>query len=122
MDPVNELRKFGEFYDNANYPRGFGKHGDFTIKQAEALHEFGKTMSMLSSGQLEPESAAEMRFVQVCNGEVAPESFLEKTWVIYQKKIAAGRSFFSPFNSLPSAQEEAEVDYADEDEDDMQVA
>lgn len=116
MDQVSEWRNFGVFYDNDRYPRGFGKHGDFTIKQATALHDFGLTMQMLASGELQPQSEAEQRFVKVCKGELEAESFLEKTWMIYQKKVTNVQSFFSPFNSLPSAQEEAEVNFVDEDD------
>lgn len=29
------------FFDNKNYPRGFSRHGDFTIKEAQLLERHG---------------------------------------------------------------------------------
>ena len=29
------------FFDNKNYPRGFSRHGDFTIKEAQILEKYG---------------------------------------------------------------------------------
>ena len=33
------------FFDNKHYPRGFSRHGDFTIKEAQFLERYGFAMN-----------------------------------------------------------------------------
>ncbi|VDR30598.1 Uncharacterized protein conserved in bacteria [Raoultella terrigena] len=33
------------FFDNKNYPRGFSRHGDFTIKEAQLLEQHGYALT-----------------------------------------------------------------------------
>ena len=40
------------FFDNKHYPRGFSRHGDFTIKEAQLLERHGQAFSELDSGKL----------------------------------------------------------------------
>ena len=42
------------FFDNKNYPRGFSRHGDFTIKEAQMLERHGYAFNELDLGKREP--------------------------------------------------------------------
>lgn len=94
MDQFCDFRDQGNFYDDINYPRGFSKHGDFTIREAEALHKYGQTLFDLSVGLLEPQTRDEKHFAAVCNGEAEAESYLEKLWLKYKAKIRAKQVFY----------------------------
>ncbi|AIN20075.1 hypothetical protein DJ57_3543 [Yersinia rochesterensis] len=37
------------FFDNKHYPRGFSRHGDFTIKEAQLLERHGYAFNELTS-------------------------------------------------------------------------
>ena len=30
------------FFDDKNYPRGFSRHGDYTIKESQVLEQYGQ--------------------------------------------------------------------------------
>ena len=47
------------FFDNKNYPRGFSRHGDFTIKEAQLLERHGYAFNELDLGKREPVTEAE---------------------------------------------------------------
>jgi uncharacterized protein YifE (UPF0438 family) len=42
------------FFDNKHYPRGFSRHGDFTIKEAQLLERHGYAFNELDLGKREP--------------------------------------------------------------------
>ena len=54
------------FYDDAHFPRGFSKSGNFTIVESELLTKIGKRLFMLEQGLSKPENAVEKQFVQFC--------------------------------------------------------
>jgi uncharacterized protein YifE (UPF0438 family) len=60
------------FFDNKNYPRGFSRHGDFTIKEAQLLERHGYAFNELELGKREPVTEDEKQFVSVCRGEREP--------------------------------------------------
>lgn len=72
------------FFDDKNYPRGFSRHGDYTIRESQTLEQFGQACLALESGERKPKTAEEKQFVAVIKGEQAPETFLEKVWVKYR--------------------------------------
>lgn len=47
------------FFDNKHYPRGFSRHGDFTIKEAQILERHGQAFNELDLGKREPATEAE---------------------------------------------------------------
>ena len=47
------------FFDNKHYPRGFSRHGDFTIKEAQMLERYGFAFNELDLGKREPVTDAE---------------------------------------------------------------
>lgn len=87
MDEHTNFREASTFYDDIHYPRGFSKHGDFTIREAEALHFYGRSLAELSSGNTAPETDDEQHFVDVCSGAGEAQTYLEKLWLKYQSKI-----------------------------------
>ncbi|MBC0404694.1 DUF413 domain-containing protein, partial [Escherichia coli] len=40
------------YFDNKHYPRGFSRHGDFTIKEAQLLERHGYAFNELDLGML----------------------------------------------------------------------
>ncbi|EIJ68544.1 DUF413 domain-containing protein [Pasteurella bettyae] len=72
------------FFDDKNYPRGFARHGDYTIKEAQALEQYGQAFKALDLGERDPSTAEEKQFVAFCKGERPAETFFEKTWNKYR--------------------------------------
>ena len=69
------------FFDNKHYPRGFSRHGDFTIKEAQLLERHGYAFNELDLGKREPATEDEKQFVSVCRGEREPQSEAERVWI-----------------------------------------
>ena len=42
------------YFDDKNYPRGFSRHGDFTIREAQTLEQFGQACLALELGERKP--------------------------------------------------------------------
>ncbi|WP_373767224.1 DUF413 domain-containing protein [Glaesserella sp.] len=72
------------FFDDKNYPRGFSRHGDYTIRESQTLEQFGQACSALENGERKATTAEEKHFVAVVKGEKEAETFLEKTWLKYR--------------------------------------
>ncbi|OCL27517.1 DUF413 domain-containing protein, partial [Gilliamella sp. wkB171] len=66
------------FFDNKNYPRGFSRHGDFTIKEAQILEKHGYAFKDLDTEIRKPVTAEEKSFVAVCKGKKEPTTEFEK--------------------------------------------
>ena len=50
-------------FDDKNYPRGFSRHGDYTIKESQALEQYGQAFKALDSGERKPATKEEKEFV-----------------------------------------------------------
>ncbi len=46
-----------------NYPRGFARHGDYTIRESQALENHGLAFLELENGSREPVTEEEKQFV-----------------------------------------------------------
>ena len=103
MNTSNGIRQLGAFYDNQHYPRGFSRYGDFSIMQADVLHDYGMAMQLLAEGKITPINIEEEHFVKMSQGTSAPNSFIEKTWLHYKKMIDAHKKFISAFESQPKS-------------------
>ena len=66
------------FFDNKHYPRGFSRHGDFTIKEAQMLERYGFAFNELDLGKREPATDEEKLFLEVCRGTREPVTEAEK--------------------------------------------
>lgn len=99
------------FYDDANFPKGFKRSGDFTSKEAELLELHGYAMKSLAEGKILPCTADEAQFVEVIKGNIAPSSLLEQIWLKY-RKLAQGKPFYAVVGTvhLPATKPEVEVE------------
>ena len=75
------------YFDNKHYPRGFSRHGDFTIKEAQLLERHGYAFNELDLGKREPVTEEEKLFVAVCRGEREPVTEAERVWSKYMTRI-----------------------------------
>ena len=83
------------FFDDKNYPRGFSRHGDYTIRESQTLEQFGQACVALESGERKPATAEEKQFVAVVKGEKAAETFLEKTWIKYRELTSKTKRIYT---------------------------
>ncbi|MDN7125042.1 DUF413 domain-containing protein [Pseudidiomarina terrestris] len=75
------------FNDFKNYPYGFARSGDFSIRESDVLSKHGSLIAALINGEVEPMSAEEQSLLAVARGEKAAESDIEKAWSKYQARI-----------------------------------
>lgn len=83
------------FFDDKNYPRGFSRHGDYTIKESQALEQYGQAFKALDAGERKPVTDEEKAFVAFCKGEREAETFLEKTWDKYRSRISSTKRVYT---------------------------
>ena len=102
------------FFDNKNYPRGFSRHGDFTIKEAQLLERLGYAFNELDLGKREPLTAEEKSFVAVCRGEQEATSEEEKVWMKYISRIRRPKRFHTLSGGKP--QVDPSEDFSDSDD------
>ncbi|MCD1630800.1 DUF413 domain-containing protein [Marinobacter shengliensis] len=58
----------------------------FSEDEIELLVTYGSWLAALMRGAISPETPAQERFVEVCNGNKNPESQFEKVWAKYIKR------------------------------------
>ncbi|MFJ2977093.1 DUF413 domain-containing protein [Kluyvera sp. NPDC087067] len=102
------------FFDNKNYPRGFSRHGDFTIKEAQLLERYGFAFNELDLGKREPATEEEQQFLTVCRGEREPVTEAERVWHKYVTRIKRPKRFHTLSGGKP--QVEGAEDYTDSDD------
>ena len=92
------------FFDDDNFPHGFNKCGDFTIRESNLLSTFGSIMRDLHTGKCQPSNPIQVRFVDICQGKNVAESPLEKVWIKYldlvNRKSVVPKSRFAANDSL----------------------
>ncbi|MDF0533640.1 DUF413 domain-containing protein [Shewanella sp. A32] len=124
QDNVASFTATRRFYDDANFPKGFHRCGDFTQKEAELLETHGVALKALAEGTMLPRTADEQRFVDVINGSQTASAPMEKLWIKYLT-LAQGRPFYAVVgtNLVRTAETEeyldtldVEADASDEDE------
>ncbi|NTS76937.1 DUF413 domain-containing protein [Catenovulum sp. SM1970] len=75
------------FSDFKNYPQGFHRSGDFSIKEADALEKYGNLLDALEKGQIQPSDDDDLHFVSVLRSECEPSHIAAKAWLKYIKRI-----------------------------------
>ncbi|EKE84541.1 DUF413 domain-containing protein [Idiomarina xiamenensis] len=75
------------FNDFRNYPYGFARSGDFSIRESDALTQYGCLISAMLDGQYVPTSAEDVALLAAARGENAPQTAVEKAWAKYQARI-----------------------------------
>ncbi|MDV6316812.1 DUF413 domain-containing protein [Idiomarina sp. HP20-50] len=79
------LRK--PFNDFRNYPYGFSRSGDFSIRESDALTHYGCLISAMLSGEFKPVLKEDIELLAASRGEQAPVTLVEKVWAKYQARI-----------------------------------
>ncbi|HBO37176.1 MAG TPA: hypothetical protein DD638_00740 [Pasteurellaceae bacterium] len=83
------------FFDDKNYPRGFARHGDYTINESQALEQYGQAFKALDAGIRKPATKEEKAFVAFCKGERSAETFFEKTWDKYRSRVSGSKRVYT---------------------------
>ncbi|CAM3585638.1 DUF413 domain-containing protein [Parendozoicomonas haliclonae] len=87
MLQVEETQGFergaSRWYDNVNCPHGFARSGHFTLKQAEFLEWYGRSLKALTAGEVLAGTPEQEELLKVVTGEKPAETFAEKTWNRY---------------------------------------
>lgn len=76
------------FYDSRNFPRGFSRSGDFSLKEAELLTRYGALLNDLTLGKRTPANPAQEHLLAVAQGQADAEHVLEKLWTKYLAKTS----------------------------------
>lgn len=84
------------YCDDMHFPHGFARSGYFTKEQAEILTHYGRHLRELWTEETLPENEIEQDFVKVCQGRLAAESEIEKTWLAYLEAIKQVTSMLYP--------------------------
>lgn len=79
------LRK--PFNDFRNYPYGFARSGDFSIRESDALLHYGCLINAMLAGDFSPTTADDKALLAVARGEKHAETAVEKAWAKYQARI-----------------------------------
>ena len=79
------LRK--PFNDFRNYPYGFSRSGDFSIRESDALLHYGCLITAMLNGEFVPETAEDKALLAVAKGEQTAETAVEKACAKYQARI-----------------------------------
>ncbi|MEC8442989.1 MAG: DUF413 domain-containing protein [Pseudomonadota bacterium] len=101
-----------KFFDDANFPRGFHRSGDFTRQQADIIETMGVALKALHEGQRLPETDEEQRFVEFCLNGLDPINAVERAWNCYLKALARKQIYFT----ASSAASDADTESADSDD------
>lgn len=102
------------FFDNRYYPRGFSRHGDFTIKEAQLLERHGYAFNELEQGKREPVTDEEKAFVAMCRGEREPVTEAERVWSKYMTRVKRPKRFHTLSGGKPQA--DSVEEYTDSDD------
>ncbi|MBK4764853.1 MAG: DUF413 domain-containing protein [Pantoea sp. Brub] len=101
------------FFDNKNYPRGFSRHGDFTIKEAQLLEKYGVAFNELNLLKRQPVTEEERLFIKMCQGSRKPQTEAEQVWYKYTSYIKRPKRFYTLSGS--QLQIDTIEDYVDND-------
>lgn len=103
------------FQDRFNYPYGFSRSGDFTIKQSQLLEENGSLIEALLRDEVINPVKEDLILKKLILAGSNTDDELVNTWLKYAKIKARGKSMAS-FNEggKKSVELELEVEVADE--------
>jgi len=82
----NSLLKHS-FKDPKNYPYGFARSGDFSIRESQCLQQYGRLYAALVDGELAPENQADHHFLATAHGDAEANTPELKAWMKYQTRI-----------------------------------
>ncbi|MDP5212824.1 DUF413 domain-containing protein [Pseudoalteromonas tunicata] len=90
------------FYDDANFPRGFSRSGNFTLLEAEILENYGAILQALHKKTVQPSNDLQTQFVKTLQGEQEPSNVFEKAWLKYLKLTTNAARFHTVFGKSKS--------------------
>ncbi len=89
-----EMRNSGKFFDTKHFARGFSRSGEFTIKEAQILENYGRTMQGLFEGIIQPQDDDEILFISAFKeGEDIVGNSYSNCWKKYLNKTQRKRSY-----------------------------
>ncbi|RTE85699.1 MULTISPECIES: DUF413 domain-containing protein [Gammaproteobacteria] len=112
------LRK--PFNDFRNYPYGFARSGDFSIRESDALLHYGCLITALLAGDVMPETQEDQALLAVAKGEKPAETDVEKAWAKYQGRINRPK-VGSMYGRSKVVEDDSDYDSAGSTEDDLVV-
>jgi uncharacterized protein YifE (UPF0438 family) len=83
-----------KFYDDANFPYGFDRSGEFTVKQVQMLTERGCAYQELANGTRAPVTDEEHQFVEFSQGIRMAETDDERTWSRYISVLSKSQKYY----------------------------
>jgi uncharacterized protein YifE (UPF0438 family) len=86
-----------QFYDDQNFPRGFGRSGHFTLLEASILEQHGIVLKGLYNKTIEPLNQHQEQFLAVITGSQEPTNAIERVWVKYLKITTCKTKFHTLF-------------------------
>lgn len=108
------LRK--PFNDFRNYPYGFARSGDFSIRESDALLHYGCLITALLAGELTAQTDEDKNLLAVARGEQAAVTPAEKAWAKYQARI--NRPKVGSMYGRSKVYDDSDTDYRASTEDD----
>ncbi len=75
------------FNDFRNYPYGFSRSGDFSIRESDELTHYGCLITAMLNGEFKPVLKEDVELLAACRGEQAPATAVAKVWAKYQARI-----------------------------------
>ncbi|MCC5854265.1 MAG: DUF413 domain-containing protein [Idiomarina sp.] len=112
------LRK--PFNDFRNYPYGFSRSGDFSIRESDVLLHYGCLITALVNGELAPETDEDKALLAVATGAKEAETVVEKAWVKYLGRINRPK-VGSMYGRSKVVEDDGDFDSAGSTEDDLVV-
>ena len=85
------------FFDDAQFPRGFSRSGNFTLLEAQILENNGAVLKALYSNTIEPSNDLQAHFIQVMQGQAEANNIAEKAWLKYLKLTTSPARFHTVF-------------------------
>lgn len=98
--------------DPKNYPYGFRRSGDFSIRESDALAQYGHLFNALYKGELQASDESDEQIIAVMQGLREPQTIAEKAWLKYQallKRPKLGSLYVNINNSLNDDDVELEM-------------
>ncbi|GAA5218766.1 DUF413 domain-containing protein [Corallincola platygyrae] len=102
------------FFDDKNYPRGFGRSGDFTKQEAMLLETHGRAFKAIYEGERAPATEEETAFLETFQKDTAPSTIEQKVWDKYIRRTSK-RRVFTLFGSSKQSADESDDDSASDD-------
>ncbi|AZG73754.1 DUF413 domain-containing protein [Shewanella livingstonensis] len=112
----NSFKSTKRFYDDANFPKGFKRCGDFTNKEADLLEQHGQAMKNLADGSQLPCNVDEDQFISVVQGTLPATTSMELLWSKYCR-LAKGKPFYAVVGTIHApAGSKVEIEFDDVEE------